>query len=134
MLKSITQSKILSWQEVDSYLNAIADNIFLQSNNEKVISYTDVRDRIPAAILSEKLGYNLVNTPSINDNHFSIFCDSNRCLQNNLSANMFCFYFLSYELDSEYLKKRTPRLSIEEFDIPNGETVFKLSLPWDPRW
>ena len=134
MLKKITQAKILTWQEIDSYINNIADTIFLQTNNEKVISYSDYKDQIPAAILAQKLGYQLSNTPSINDNHFSIFSDSARILQNNLSANIFCFYFLRYELDSEYLKDKTPKSSIEEFEIPNGETAFKLSLPWDSRW
>lgn len=134
MLKKVTQAKVLSWSEVDIYLNNIADFIFLQTNNEKVISYSDPRDLIPAGILAEKLGYTLSDTPSIHDNHFSIFCDSNRILQNNLSANIFCFYFLRYELDSEYLKDKTPKLSIDEITIPNGEVAFKLSLPWDKRW
>lgn len=134
MLKKITQAKTLSWSQVDTYLNNIADTIFLQTNNEKVISYTDIKDQIPAAILAQKLGYGLSDTPTINDNHFSIFTDSSRILQNSLSANIFCFYFLRYELDSEYLKDRTPKFNIEEVTIPNGEIVFKLSLPWDKRW
>ena len=40
MLKKVTQAKVLSWTEVDLYLNNIADFIFLQTNTEKVISYS----------------------------------------------------------------------------------------------
>tara|TARA_R110000772_G_scaffold148811_2_gene259391 strand:- start:9092 stop:9496 length:405 start_codon:yes stop_codon:yes gene_type:complete len=134
MLKKLTQGKTLSWGEIDIYLNNIADYIFTSTNNEKIISYSDPKDRIPAAILAEKLGYRFSETPIKNDSHFSIFTDSNRILQNNISKDVFCFYFLRYELDTDYLKDKTPKLSMDEINIPLGEVVFKLNLPWDSRW
>ena len=133
MLKKVSQARILSWQELDQYLNNIASYIFTYTKNEKIISYVNNRDRICAAILAEKLGYQLSDQILVNDNHFSIFGDCNKVLQNSLSGGTFCIYFLKYELDSEYMKNKEPSFYIEDIYVPNGEIAPKLSVPYENR-
>ena len=134
MLKKITQAKTLTWQEIDLYLNNICEHIFSYHKGIKSISYTNNRDRIPASILCEKLGYSLSDYSTPQDIHFSIFSDCNRLLENNLSNSKYCFYFITHEYDKDYQRDMQPTFSLDQFEIPHGETVFKLSLPWDKRW
>ena len=134
MLKKITQAKTLTWQEIDLHLNSICDHIITNHQGIKNISYSEKRDKIPASILSEKLGYSLSDYETPHDINFSIFSDSNRILENNISLSKYCFYFITHEFDKEYQRNVEPTFSLDQFEIPHGETVFKLSLPWDKRW
>lgn len=129
MLKKLSQSRIVSWLELDNWLNILCDRIKTRIVPSFVL-VTDNSDLVPATILASKLGCNITTDDVPNAVHFSIISNKNIRAANK-AALFVCF--IETTIDSKYETLIPIDFSIEQITIPFGESMTKLVFPWEKR-
>ena len=116
MLRHNTQTKIISWQQLELMLNNLVEQ--MSGNWPESVGCLETRDIIPTIMLCELINAQFVLGPA--DFMFSV--------DNTNTQNAVLF---KYVYDDEAVKTKEVDFSVEELPVGVDEQRTKIVFPWE---